>query len=177
MKLPSPTPERKKTSEGKLSQSSLQAFAMQLALLVTKLREVVSEQFCTSCITGAAKLRSEYERLCQLGAVSNRDEFANYWAQMALFNALFPQGQTTLESPFSFLQELSPSLQAEIHAVLTTDDFATLREQYPEQLLLHLYEAFLAVYDPAARKRLGVWYTPSCSVRFMVYATQWLLTS
>ena len=177
MKLPSPTPERKKTSEGKLSQSSLQAFAVQLALLVTRLREVVSEQFCTSCITGAAKLRSEYERLCQLGAVSNRDEFANYWAQMALFNALFPQVQTTLESPFSFLQELSPSLQAEIHAVLTTDDFATLREQYPEQLLLHLYEAFLAVYDSAARKRLGVWYTPSCIVRFMVDATRWLLVS
>lgn len=177
MKLPKPTSRRDEASVGGLSQSTLQALAAHLALLVAKLRTFVNEQLRKPQSSLAAKLLSEYEQLRLLDAVNNLDEFANYWAQIALFKTIFSQSQTTPKSSFSFLQALSPSLQAEIHTLLATTDFAVLREQYPEQLLLHLYEAFLAIYDPVARKRLGIWYTPSCIVHFMVNATQWLLAS
>ncbi len=41
--------------------------------------------------------------------------------------------------------------------------------------LIHFYEDFLRAYDPAKRKKRGVWYTPLPIVRFMVRAVDALL--
>lgn len=43
--------------------------------------------------------------------------------------------------------------------------------------MIHFYEDFLDAYDPAARKKRGVWYTPLPVVQFIVRAADTLLAS
>lgn len=43
--------------------------------------------------------------------------------------------------------------------------------------MIHFYEDFLDAYDPAARKKRGVWYTPLPVVQFIVRAVDTLLAS
>lgn len=64
---------------------------------------------------------------------------------------------------------------SDVHAIVhkyldSADD--TLDPQDP---LIHFYEDFLKAYDPAQRKRMGVYYTPLPVVRFMVRTVDMLL--
>ena len=171
--------EKKQKSKEKTSKLLLQTVAIQLARGAKQLRENIERYLNTPQMPASIFLLSEFERLKLLGAVTDLTDFTDSWSQISVFTVLFSRYlEPTLlvnETSLSFVQTYIPALQNELEAILTPDTVALLQEEYHNQVLLHLYETFLAHYDPVARKRLGVWYTPPCVVRFMVEATQYLL--
>jgi predicted helicase len=65
-----------------------------------------------------------------------------------------------------------PTLEAvtdKLCALYKNCNISELLEQDGHQdTIIHFYEAFLAHYDPALRKSLGVFYTPAPAVRYLV---------
>ncbi|MFK8283889.1 type ISP restriction/modification enzyme [Capnocytophaga canis] len=61
-------------------------------------------------------------------------------------------------------------LACDVTTMLNTYDY----KQYKDPIV-HFYEDFLEKYDPAQRKAMGVWYTPTPVVNFMVQALDHIL--
>ncbi len=88
-----------------------------------------------------------------------------------LFNTV--AGPQLGEEPFAdFVDNLTQLLdKAEMDKVL--EDFGSRGAK--EDPILHFYETFLAVYDPAQRERRGVYYTPEPVVSYIVRSVDLLL--
>ncbi len=99
--------------------------------------------------------------------------------------ALIPPTIGILRDVFRFISlgDLSPPLEwmiDDIAEVLAAADVnAILREYFHEgkgrDPIVHFYETFLAVYDPATRERRGVFYTPEAVVSYIVRSVHLLL--
>jgi predicted helicase len=70
----------------------------------------------------------------------------------------------------------------ELVSVFLASDVASIMKNFgkstkQEDPVVHFYETFLGVYNPALRKARGVWYTPSPVVNFIVRAVDDILKS
>ena len=88
-----------------------------------------------------------------------------YHLKVPVLNALFQQlaGPTQLQ-PLGLMEVLDWTAEA-LNRVDRPAFFARFREG---DAVPYFYEPFLQAFDPDLRKRLGVWYTPSEVVRYMV---------
>ncbi|MFN7573326.1 MAG: N-6 DNA methylase [Betaproteobacteria bacterium] len=59
-----------------------------------------------------------------------------------------------------------------LNRVAANDFFQSFDDRHAVQ---YFYEPFLEAFDPALRRRLGVWYTPEEIVRYMVARVDWAL--
>lgn len=135
------------------------------------------------------------------GGYDETDEqklFANAFAQTLAFGLLLARDATGAECDTQAYRHLPegtyPLLRATLRA-LTQDEIVTtlgagfdvlrdtvnaidlslLAKRGDHDPIIYFYEEFLAVFDAAARRRHGVYFTPVQVVRFMVAATDWAL--
>ena len=90
-----------------------------------------------------------------------------------------------LKDVFSFISlgKLSPQMEVivdDISEVLQTADVNNILDEFyrkgkGEDPVVHFYETFLNVYDPATREKRGVYYTPEPVVKYIVRAVHELL--
>ena len=98
---------------------------------------------------------------------------------------LIPPTIGILRDVFRFISlgDLSPQMAViveDITAVLNTADINSILDQYykegkGEDPIIHFYETFLNEYDPEARERRGVYYTPEPVVKYIVRSVHQLL--
>ncbi len=173
--------KRKQRSVEIVHQQILQSVALSLAGVAKTLRNSIAKLLLEADTPALEYLRCEYLRWKGLSVIDTPTDFADQWAQITVFSFLFSRAtaskQIVADHVFLFIESLLPTVLTELQAVVTSESFRTLRQQYHNQVLVHLYAAFVAHYAPETRKRLGVWYTPQCVVHFMVKATQLLLTN
>lgn len=144
-----------------------------------------------------AEFRDTLFAHAEAGGYDERDEnalFANAFAQTLAFGLLLAReaaGGEVGQDAYRKLPEGSyPLLRATLRA-LTQDEIvevlgagfdvildtvnavdpAVLAKRNGHDPILYFYEDFLATFDPVARKRHGVYFTPVPVVRFMVAAT------
>jgi hypothetical protein len=144
-----------------------------------------------------AEFRDTLFAHAEAGGYDERDEtalFANAFAQTLAFGLLLARDASVKDvdqQAYRLLPEGSyPLLRATLRA-LTQDEIvevlgagfdvildtvnavdpAVLAKRNGHDPILYFYEDFLATFDPVARKRHGVYFTPVPVVRFMVAAT------
>lgn len=144
-----------------------------------------------------AEFRDTLFAHAEAGGYDERDEnalFANAFAQTLAFGLLLAReaaGGEVGQDAYRRLPEGSyPLLRATLRA-LTQDEIvevlgagfdvildtvnavdpAILAQRNGHDPILYFYEDFLATFDPVARKRHGVYFTPVPVVRFMIAAT------
>lgn len=98
---------------------------------------------------------------------------------------LIPRTIGILRDVFSFISlgDLPTQMEVmvdDIAAVLNAADVKNILRQYysagkGEDPIVHFYETFLNVYDPATREKRGVYYTPEPVVRYIVRSIHELL--
>ena len=175
--------------------------AESLAHAARLIREVVAAQCRAGAPPELAAVRSEFRDTLfahpKAGGYDEEDEtalFANAFAQTLAFGLLLAREAGRAEVDQSAYRQLPagayPLLRATLRA-LTQDEildvlaasFDVVRDTVnavdPDRLvpragrdpILYFYEDFLGVFDPEAKKRHGVFFTPVPIVRFMVAAT------
>lgn len=127
-----------------------------------------------------------YAQTVTYGFFAARLRARNGFSRKAAFD-LIPHTIGVLRDLFRFISfgELSPHMEwivDDIAAVLAaTDVKAILHHYFVEHQgadpIVHFYETFLAVYDPAARERRGVYYTPEPIVSYTDRSLHELLQS
>jgi len=105
-------------------------------------------------------------------AAMTREQTADVAAQLACFLPLI--------APASAPEIADPALRAELSAILATADLPAVLEAlrstaHRADPLAHLYEWFLAAYDPAQRTVHGVFDTPAPVVAYLVRSADHLL--
>jgi predicted helicase len=99
--------------------------------------------------------------------------------------SLIPKSIGILRDIFKFisLEDLPPQMEViidDISEVLAVSDAKKILDHYYHEgkgsdPVLHFYETFLSVYDPATRERRGVYYTPEPVVSFIVHSLHEIL--
>ena len=90
---------------------------------------------------------------------------AAYTLTVPMVKALFEQIATPSKLGALGMMPILDRTAAALNRVIRTEFFKSFDTGAAVQ---HFYEPFLAAYDPALRKKLGVWYTPPEIVTFMV---------
>ena len=155
--------------------------------------EIVSEELRT----GTKAIHGFYEAFKEfLIAGINEEEFADLYAQTITYGlfaarlragdefnrklaySFIPKSIGILRDIFKFisLEDLPQQMEViidDIVEVLAVSDAKKILDQYYHEgkgsdPVLHFYETFLSVYDPATREKRGVYYTPEPVVSFIV---------
>ncbi len=133
----------------------------------------------------------------------NEEEFADVYSQTITYGlfaarlragdefsrklafSFIPKSIGILRDIFKFISLEDLPLQMEIiiddiAEVLAVSDVKTLLNQYYHEgkgsdPVLHFYETFLSVYDPATREKRGVYYTPEPVISFIVRSLHQIL--
>ncbi len=162
--------------------------------------EIVSEELKA----GTESIHGFYEAFKEfLIAGISEDEFADLYSQTITYGlfaarlraekdfnrklaySLIPKSIGILRDVFKFisLEDLPQSMEViidDIAEVLSAADAKKILEQYYHEgkgsdPVLHFYETFLSVYDPATREKRGVYYTPEPVVSFIVRSIHQIL--
>lgn len=168
-------------------------------IVTEELRESVSEgKIGTKSIQGFYEAFKEF-----LIAGINEDEFADIYSQTITYGlfaarlraekdfnrklaySYIPKSIGILRDVFKFisLDDLPRQMEIiidDIAEVLSVADAKKILDQYYHEgkgsdPVLHFYETFLSVYDPATREKRGVYYTPEPVVSFIVRSLHQLL--
>ena len=162
--------------------------------------EIVSEELKS----GTKSIQGFYEAFKEfLIAGISEEEFADLYSQTITYGlfaarlraekdfnrklaySFIPKSIGILRDIFKFisLDELPPQMEIiidDIADVLSAADAKKILDQYYHEgkgsdPVLHFYETFLSVYDPATREKRGVYYTPEPVVSFIVRSLHQLL--
>ncbi|GGG40566.1 hypothetical protein GCM10010964_30220 [Caldovatus sediminis] len=186
---------------GPVAPRSAAEVAEALAQAARLVRAVVADQCRAGAPADLAAVRDEFrETLFAHAAAGGYDEsdetalFANAFAQTLAFGLLLAREASRADLDRDAYRRLPegayPLLRATLRA-LTQDeildllgaafdvvldtvnavDTDLLRPRAGHDPILYFYEDFLSVFDPEAKKRHGVFFTPVPVVRFMVAAT------
>jgi len=162
--------------------------------------EIVSEELKL----GTKSIRAFYDVFKEfLIAGINEEEFADLYSQTITYGlfaarlraekdfnrklaySYIPKSIGILRDVFKFisLEDLPQQMEIiidDIAEVLSVADVKKILEQYYHEgkgsdPILHFYETFLSVYDPATREKRGVYYTPEPVVSFIVRSLHQIL--
>jgi predicted helicase len=162
--------------------------------------EIVSEELKL----GTKSIRGFYDVFKEfLIAGINEEEFADLYSQTITYGlfaarlraekdfnrklaySYIPKSIGILRDVFKFisLEDLPQQMEIiidDIAEVLSVADVKKILEQYYHEgkgsdPVLHFYETFLSVYDPATREKRGVYYTPEPVVSFIVRSLHQIL--
>ncbi|MBL7127465.1 MAG: N-6 DNA methylase [Ignavibacteria bacterium] len=162
--------------------------------------EIVSEELKS----GTKSIHGFYEAFKEfLIAGINEDEFADIYSQTITYGlfaarlragkeftrklaySFIPKSIGILRDIFKFISIEDLPIQMEIiiddiAEVLAVSDAKKILDQYYHEgkgsdPVLHFYETFLSVYDPATREKRGVYYTPEPAVSFIVRSLHQIL--
>ncbi|MGA7764932.1 MAG: type ISP restriction/modification enzyme [Candidatus Sulfotelmatobacter sp.] len=97
---------------------------------------------------------------------------AGWWLRVPMIRALFDQVVTASRLEPLGIVEVLDWTESTLNRVERQIFFQKFQEQEAVQ---YFYEPFLEAFDPELRKELGVWYTPSEIVRYMVARTDRVL--
>ena len=162
--------------------------------------EIVSEELRQ----GTKSIHGFYEAFKEfLIAGISEDEFADLYSQTITYGlfaarlragkdfnrklaySFIPKSIGILRDVFKFisLEDLPPQMEViidDIAEVLSAADAKIILDKYYHEgkgndPVLHFYETFLSVYDPATREKRGVYYTPEPVVSFIVRSIHQIL--
>ncbi len=178
--------------------------ATELAKRTRFLRDVVRHEIEEEGARGNGTLRGFYEAFQKyLIAQLSLDDFADLYAQTVAYGLFaartragddfsrrtafqyIPRTIGVLRDVFQFISLGDPPPQLEwivddIAQVLAVADAGGILDRFYHEgkgsdPIVHFYETFLAVYDPAERERRGVYYTPEPVVSYIVRSLHKLL--
>ena len=162
--------------------------------------EIVSEELKA----GTESIHGFYDAFKEfLIAGISEDEFADLYSQTITYGlfaarlragkdfnrklaySFIPKSIGILRDVFKFisLEDLPPQMEViidDIAEVLSAADAKIILDKYYHEgkgndPVLHFYETFLSVYDPATREKRGVYYTPEPVVSFIVRSIHQIL--
>ena len=162
--------------------------------------EIVSEELKA----GTQSIHGFYDAFKEfLIAGISEDEFADLYSQTITYGlfaarlragkdfnrklaySFIPKSIGILRDVFKFisLEDLPPQMEViidDIAEVLSAADAKIILDKYYHEgkgndPVLHFYETFLSVYDPATREKRGVYYTPEPVVSFIVRSIHQIL--
>ena len=172
--------------------------AKTLAVELAKRTKFLKDEIVTEELKiGTEAIHSFYEAFKEfLIAGISEDEFADLYSQTITYGlfaarlraekdfnrklaySLIPKSIGILRDVFKFisLEDLPKPMEViidDIAEVLSAADAKTILDKYYHEgkgsdPVLHFYETFLSVYDPATREKRGVYYTPEPVVSFIV---------
>lgn len=172
--------------------------AKTLAVELAKRTKFLKDEIITEELKiGTKSIHSFYEAFKEfLIAGINEDEFADLYSQTITYGlfaarlraekdfnrklaySYIPKSIGILRDVFKFIsmEDLPRPMEViidDIAEVLSAADAKTILDKYYHEgkgsdPVLHFYETFLSVYDPATREKRGVYYTPEPVVSFIV---------
>lgn len=172
--------------------------AKTLAVELAKRTKFLKDEIVTEELKiGTKSIQGFYDAFKEfLIAGINEDEFADLYSQTITYGLFaarlradknfnrksaydnIPKSIGILRDIFRFisLEDLPKQLEIiidDIAEVLNTADAKKILDQYYHEgkgsdPVLHFYETFLSIYDPATREKRGVYYTPEPVVSFIV---------
>jgi hypothetical protein len=181
-----------------------ESLAIELAKRTRFLRDVVADELREEQATEPGVLLGFYEAFQKyLIANLTLEDFADLYAQTITYGLFAARTRTRdgfnrrtafdniprtigiLRDVFRFISlgDLPRQLEwsvDDISEVLAVADAGGILDRFYHEgkgsdPIVHFYETFLAVYDPAERERRGVYYTPEPVVSYIVRSLHWLL--